>query len=637
MKIRSQFIISLIVFGVILLVTVASVILTSQQTANLAAQKEQAATIQQGASNLNYLSNYYFLYQEDLKLDQWRSAFNSLSDDVSNLKLNNPAQQTLVNNLDGDLQNLHSVFETVVSYLQNAPRNVSVRIDPQFQTQWIRMALQNQVIAVDVSQLSQAITNQADQLSLMSTVLVFILFGTFGVYFLTTYLLIYRRALNSISNLQAETKIIGEGNLDHRIKIVRQDEVGELSQAFNQMTANLKTVTSCKADLENEVAGRKLAETALRASEQRWSTTLSSIGDAVIATDVDGKITFMNGVAEQLTGWALSEVLQNPVKQVFNIINEQTRREVEDPVAKVLEKGLITGLANHTILLRKDGSELSIDDSGAPIKDKEGKTTGVVLVFRDITERKKTERKLEEYSKHLEELVEERTRQLKDSERLAAIGQTAGMVGHDIRNPLQAIIGDVYLAKGDVDSLKKSDKKESLQESLAAIEKNTEYINKIVADLQDFARPLKPVPQETDLEAIFKELLLKNCKPENIKASSHVTKDAKKLLVDPILLNRIIGNLITNAVQAMPNGGNLSINARRETDNIVITVKDTGVGIPNEVKPRLFTPLFTTKSKGQGFGLAVVKRMTEALNGTVTLESQQGKGATFTVTLPQKP
>jgi len=268
MKIRSQFIISLIVFGVILIATVASVILTSQQTAYLSAQKEQAATIQQGASNLNYLSNYYFLYQEDLKLDQWRSAFNSLSDDVSRLKLNNPAQQTLVNNLDGDLQNLHSVFETVVSYLQNAPRNVSVRIDPQFQTQWIRMALQNQVIAVDVSQLSQAITNQADQLSLMSTVLVFILFGTFGVYLLTTYLLIYRRALNSISNLQAETKIIGSGNLDHRIKIVRQDEVGELSQAFNQMTANLKTVTSCKADLENEVARRKLAETALRASEQ---------------------------------------------------------------------------------------------------------------------------------------------------------------------------------------------------------------------------------------------------------------------------------------------------------------------------------------------------------------------------------
>src|SRR4030066_568072 len=385
MKIRSQSIISLVVFGIILSVTVASVILNSQQTASLSAQQEVATRIQRGATNLNYLSNYYFLYQEDLQLYQWHSTFNSLSNDVASLKSNNPSQQTLVNIIDGDLQNLDSVFDSVVSYLQNAPRNVSVRVDPQFQTQWIRMALQNQALASDASQLSQAITNQANQLNLMSTAVVFILFGTFGLYFLAIYLLIYRRALNSISKLQAETKIVGEGNLDHRIKIDRQDEVGELSQAFNQMTANLKTVTTCKADLENEVAARKLAETALRVSEQRWSTTLSSIGDAVIATDIDGRITFMNGVAEDLTGWTLSEVSQKPVKQAFNIVNEQTRREVEDPVAKVLEEGLIVGLANHPILLRKDGSELPITNSGAPIRDKEGKTTGAGLVFRSMS------------------------------------------------------------------------------------------------------------------------------------------------------------------------------------------------------------------------------------------------------------
>jgi PAS domain S-box-containing protein len=391
MKIRSQSIISLVVFGIILIVTVAAVILNSQQTANLSAQQEVAARIQRGATNLNYLSNYYFLYQEDLQLNQWHSAFNSLSEDVSDLKLNNPSQQTLVDIIDGDLQNLDAVFDSVVSYLQTAPRNVSVRVDPQFQTQWIRMALQNQALSSDAEQLFQAIASQANRLNVMSTAMVFVLFGTFGLYFLVIYLVVYRRALNSISNLQAETKIIGGGNLDHRIRIDRQDEVGELSQAFNKMAANLKTVTTCKADLENEVAARKIAENALRVSEQRWSTTLSSIGDAVIATDINGKVTFMNGVAEELTGWTLNEVLQKPVKEAFNIVNEQTRREVEDPVANVLEKGLIVGLANHTILLRKDGSELPIDDSGAPIRDKEGKTTGVVLVFRDITERKQAD------------------------------------------------------------------------------------------------------------------------------------------------------------------------------------------------------------------------------------------------------
>src|SRR3990172_11385332 len=114
MKIRTQFVISLVVFGIILIVRVASVIFTSQQTANLSAQQEQASRIQRGATNLNYLSNYYFLYQEDLQLDQWHSAFKSLSDDVSSLKLSNLAQQTLVNILDGDLQNLDSVFYIVL-------------------------------------------------------------------------------------------------------------------------------------------------------------------------------------------------------------------------------------------------------------------------------------------------------------------------------------------------------------------------------------------------------------------------------------------------------------------------------------------------------------------------------------------
>src|SRR5208283_3118981 len=120
-----------------------------------------------------------------------------------------------------------------------------------------------------------------------------------------------------------------------------------------------------------DITNRKKAEEALRESEQRWATTLASIGDAVIATDASSKITFMNRKAEELTGWALSEVLQKPVKTVFNILNEQTRLEVENPVVRVFREGIVVGLANHTILIRKDSSEVPIDDSGAPIKDKE--------------------------------------------------------------------------------------------------------------------------------------------------------------------------------------------------------------------------------------------------------------------------
>ena len=176
--------------------------------------------------------------------------------------------------------------------------------------------------------------------------------------------------------------------------------------------------------------------------------------------------------------------------------------------------------------------------------------------------------------------------------------------------------------------------KEDMKESLEGIEKNVEYINKIVQDLQDFVKPLKPTLQETDLEELCQEVLFKNGLPKNINASCNVEKEAKKTIADPAMLKRILSNLVNNAVQAMPQGGKLDIHAFQEADDIVITVKDTGVGIPQEIRPKLFTPLFTTKSKGQGFGLAVVKRMTEALGGKVTFESETGKGTKFILRFP---
>jgi two-component system CheB/CheR fusion protein len=262
------------------------------------------------------------------------------------------------------------------------------------------------------------------------------------------------------------------------------------------------------------------------------------------------------------------------------------------------------------------------------------KIDGAFLSFTDITKRKKAEEALNKYSKNLEELVEERTSQLKDSERLAAIGATAGMVGHDIRNPLQAITSDVYLAKTELASTPESEGKKNALDSLQEIEKNIDYINKIVQDLQDYARPLNPKAGEADLKRIIEKMLQKNGIPKNVKVSVNVEDEARKVVADADYLNRILYNLVTNAVQAMPKGGKLTITAHEEANDIVITVADTGVGIPKEIQNKMFTPMFTTKAKGQGFGLPVVKRMTESLSGTVSFESQEDKGTTFTVRLP---
>jgi len=241
---------------------------------------------------------------------------------------------------------------------------------------------------------------------------------------------------------------------------------------------------------------------------------------------------------------------------------------------------------------------------------------------------------VEEYASRMEDLAEERAQKLKDSERLAAIGQTAGMVGHDIRNPLQAMISELYLERSDIESLPNGEAKQNLQESISSIEENVCYINKIVADLQDFARPLNPKKEPVEVEQAIKDALNIVKVPSNIVVKVTTQNNLPLLNTDSTMLKRILVNLIQNAVQAMTNGGNLTIETTSEKQQIKITIQDTGEGIPQQVQAKLFTPLITTKSKGQGFGLAVVKRMTEAIGGSISFETQESKGTIFTVQIP---
>lgn len=262
-----------------------------------------------------------------------------------------------------------------------------------------------------------------------------------------------------------------------------------------------------------------------------------------------------------------------------------------------------------------------------------GKLTTVFIVATDLSQH--MEEALKRYTQDLESTVRERTNQLKEKERLAAIGQTASMVGHDIRNPLQSIVSELYLARVEIDDFPDNDAKNSLKESIQLIEEQTFYINKIVADLQDYTKPLTPKPQTVEIDSIVKESLSSIIIPHNTTVNLNL-KDGTKIIVDPLYLKRVLVNLVSNALQAMPNGGQLTIGTDFADEYVSITVKDTGLGISEEVKPMIFQPLFTTKAKGQGLGLAVVKRLTEALKGTVTFESIIGNGTAFIVKLPLK-
>ncbi|MHA1675840.1 MAG: sensor histidine kinase [Candidatus Njordarchaeales archaeon] len=243
------------------------------------------------------------------------------------------------------------------------------------------------------------------------------------------------------------------------------------------------------------------------------------------------------------------------------------------------------------------------------------------------------------YSDYLEELVEEKTRELKKaqedllrSQRLAAIGEAAAIIGHDIRNPLQAIIYSLYLAKKELES----SPNKNLKEVMDAMEKQVRYINKIVSDLQYYAKPLKPSIRRTNLVKVIEEIISMMKIPGRIKVEIGIEDFFTDFPTDPVLIRRVLMNLIMNAIQAMENGGLLRIRAHKEGDYALISIRDTGIGIPEECHEKIFQPLFTTKSKGQGLGLTVCKRIVEALHGEISFKSKVGKGTTFTIKLPIK-
>jgi PAS domain S-box-containing protein len=254
------------------------------------------------------------------------------------------------------------------------------------------------------------------------------------------------------------------------------------------------------------------------------------------------------------------------------------------------------------------------------IFDEQGNLVEIQSVARDITERKQAEEKL------------------RNAERYMGIGQAAAMVGHDLRNPLQIIVNRLYLAKRAVKNLSSPYSevaaKLGLEELFAELQYQASYMNKIVSDVQDYAKITHPEALETSLPKLLDDTFSTIDIPANVRVSREIDKDFPKLLIDPHLIRRALTNLIRNGIQSMPNGGQLIITASKTESNALISVQDTGVGIPQENLNKLFTPLFTSKAKGTGLGLPVSKRLVEAHGGSITVESKVGEGSIFTVKLP---
>lgn len=349
--------------------------------------------------------------------------------------------------------------------------------------------------------------------------------------------------------------------------------------------------------LTEDITDRKKTEETLRRGEQQYRELYESFDEAFIVTDWELNVRNWNKAAERVTTIPAKDALG---KKVYEVLPEMLTVDVTTYFESLKEKKSARFMMN---VVSRQTKKLSVFEISTYPSD-----LGITIIVEDKTEEEETKR-------------------------LSVIGATAGMVGHDIRNPLQAVLSDTYLLKDELSAMPECKTKEGVAESIDDIEKNVDYINKIVQDLQDYSRPITPEITEANLSKVFVDIFKIVYVPDSINLSISV-KDSEKIRTDPMLLQRAFTNLVTNAIQAMPEGGNLEINGRCEDNRVFVSISDTGVGIPEEVKPRLFTPMMTTKAKGQGFGLAVAKRLIEALKGNINFESERGKGTKFTIELP---
>jgi signal transduction histidine kinase len=299
LRIKSQFILSIIVFALAVLVVSVSLIVENEQLSNINKQEQSANSIQTGASDLGYLSNNFFLYQENATLLEWKTTLISIYNQISILNSTSSQQQALVNKMKTDLGNIALSYSDVVNFLWNSSRNVSVRATPKFQTVWNQTSSEYQALNSDSALLILYIADEATQVRLRITELILVVFGLFGAYFLTNYLITYRRTLKSIFGLKTVTTIIGSGNLEYQIKVTQKDEIGELAIAFNQMTSHLKTVTASKTELSKEITERKNVELELKQTIEKLVSVNEKLGvvGSLTRHDVRNKLSTVTGYA----------------------------------------------------------------------------------------------------------------------------------------------------------------------------------------------------------------------------------------------------------------------------------------------------------------------------------------------------
>ena len=384
------------------------------------------------------------------------------------------------------------------------------------------------------------------------------------------------------------------------------------------------------------------AEQQVREREAWLKTVMSSIGDAVITTDLEGRVTLINPVAQIMIGWTEAEAEGRPLMEVFQIINEQTGRPSESPIVGVLQEDP-SGLVNYALLVARGGRETPVEGSAEPIKDERGNVIGVVLTFRDITERKRMEKAREQLLRYEQEARREADvarRRAEESSR--SKDEFLATVSHELRTPLNHIMGWItMLRSGKLQS-------DKTRKAFDTIERNVRAQARLIDDLLDVSRiisgKLLIEPRQIEIAKVAEaaaESIGPAAADKGVNFKTTLAPEPGMISGDPDRLQQAVWNLLSNAVKFTPEGGHVELRLTRSNSQIEIAVSDDGQGISPDFLPHVFDRFRQQDSTtarqhgGLGLGLAIVRHLVELHGGSVRVESAgEGRGATFTITLP---
>ncbi len=602
MKIRTQFIVTMLLFGIVLVVISVSAIITNRQVESVYKQERIAFSIAQGASELSYLANDYMIYQENQQLDRWNARFTSFSNDVARLQSSNPEQQALVLHIQEDTQRLKDVFDNVVSSIGSTPQSQDGTITlALLRISWSRIAVQSQGLVSDASRLSQLLVSQVNQLQRTNTIVITALIGTLLAYILINYVVTQRRVLKEIAKLQAGAAVIGSGNLDYRIEERSNDEIGDLSRAFNRMTADLKSVTASKTDLERENEERRKAEESLRESEERFLKAFHSSPVAqTIAILPEGRWVEVNDSFLRMLEYTREEVIGRTSAEL-NIIDLNER-------ARILQ------------LLREKGN---LQNYELNVRTKTGKSV-VVLSFNETIS-------LNGRGHALSSMVD--VTALKQVEKMK--DEFIGLVSHELRTPLTVIMGSLRSVRSP--GISPEDVHELIQNAI----EGADSLEAILANMLELSRyqagrlqlSMEPLRIGDVAQAVVAKVKAQGAEQ---RFTLDFSDDLPPLEADPVRVERILYNLLENATKYSPKESEIKVSVRKEGDFIITGVTDQGHGISPDDQNKLFE-LFgrlSSYARGVGLGLVVCKRLVEAQGGWIKVESELGKGSTFSFAIP---